>query len=149
MRSLAMAIVTMSCAASCSGEDPRRAGVSRPAPPRVLAAPQPVLASSAEADPRRATRRAAHDALAEHCGACHEGHRPTAVAKALAVFDLDRPDWPSRFTEQRFETALRRLAKAPPASRDAFLAFRDAERAAVDPVQLRRDQSMEAPLRPR
>lgn len=152
MRSLAMAIVAMCCAASCSGDEPRtasRAQVPRPGPPAIVA--PPVVAAAAETARRVATRRAAHDALAEHCGACHEGHRPTAVAKALAVFDLDLPDWPSRFDEHRFEAALRRLARTPPA-RDAFLAFRDAERSATratGAAQPRRDQSLDAPLQPR
>jgi predicted CXXCH cytochrome family protein len=80
-------------------------------------------------DPRAATRQAAHDALAEHCGECHEGHRSTAP-KALAVFDLDQPDWPSRFDERRYQAALRRLASKPEPARAAFVAFRQAELAA-------------------
>ena len=83
---------------------------------------------SSAADPRDDARRAAHDALAEHCGSCHESHRSTAP-KALAVFDLDRPDWPSRFDDRRAQAALRRLADKP-AARAAFIAFRDAELAA-------------------
>jgi hypothetical protein len=94
----------------------------REAPPAVTAAPTP--------DPREATRRAAHDVLAQHCGECHESHRPTAKPKALAVFDLDTPDWPARFDDHKYQAALMRLATKSDAARDAFIAFRDAELAA-------------------
>lgn len=113
---------------------PPPAAASAEAPPAPASAEEPPVAASAEApvvaaaDPREATRKAAHDALAEHCGQCHEGHRSTN-AKALAVYDLDKPDWPERFDDRRSQGALRRLAKSP-AARDAFIAFRDAERAA-------------------
>lgn len=83
------------------------------------------------ADPREATRHAAHDMLAEHCGECHEGHRPAAPAKALAVFDLDQPDWPARFDAHRYQAALMRLAKQPQVARETFIAFRDTELAAT------------------
>jgi hypothetical protein len=120
--------------ASCTGEAPPRAPESRapaapaPAPaPAPTPSPAPVATTTVAAvDPREATRRAAHDALAEHCGECHEGHR-SKTPRALAVFDLDQPDWPARFDEHRYQAALRRLASKPPAARDAFLAFRDAE----------------------
>ena len=127
--------------AACAGEAPRRAPESRapvapvsaPAPaPTRTAAPAPITTATtvAAADPREATRRTAHDVLAEHCGECHEGHRSKAP-RALAVFDLDQPDWPARFNERRFEAALRRLASKPQAARDAFIAFRDTELAAL------------------
>lgn len=121
MRPLALALLL----ASCASEQPRRVPGSRA--PVAIAHARPAVAA---ADPRDATRRAAHDALAEHCGACHEGHRATAKPKALAVFDLDQPDWPMRFDEHRYQSALMRLAKKSPAARDAFIAFRDAELAA-------------------
>ncbi|HEX7838469.1 MAG TPA: hypothetical protein VF469_13435 [Kofleriaceae bacterium] len=130
--------------ASCGGDPPHRT----PDPPRASEpppaesaraaephrAPEAVIVSEREhmppaADPRAATRQAAHDVLAEHCGECHEGHRSTN-AKALAVYDLDQLDWPSRFNEQRFASALRRLASKPETTRAAFIAFRDAELAA-------------------
>jgi len=50
----------------------------------------------------------------------HEGHRST-TPKALAVFDLDNPDWPSRFDAHRYQTALQRLAKKPEPARAAFV----------------------------
>jgi predicted CXXCH cytochrome family protein len=110
-----------------TAQPPRAAAPPRAAePPRSAEAASVVVAAREPADPRAATRRAAHDALAENCGECHEGHRSTN-AKALAVFDLDQPDWPARFTRPRFESALRRLVKKSEPASAAFVAFRDAE----------------------
>jgi len=115
---------------SCTGEAPPRAPESR-APVAIAPAPTPSTAPAVAAvAPREATRRTAHDALAERCGECHEGHRSKAP-KALAVFDLDQPDWSARFNEHRYQAALRRLANKPQAARDAFIAPRDAELAAL------------------
>ena len=153
MRATLIAVLMLSCA----GDEARRAPAPRtptavaaelPAPaapdapvvtrtpgplaaePAVAAAPEAPVGARA-ADPREATRRGAHDALVEHCGKCHEGHRPTAKPAALAIFDLDRADWPARFDDRRFESALKRLSGKSAAARDAFIAFRDAERAAA------------------
>lgn len=120
MRALAIAFLLM----ACTREQPRRV------PDRVAARAPVPAARDGHADRRLAIRKAAHDALAEHCGACHEGHLPTAKPAALAIFDLDQPDWPARFDARRFQVALGRLAAKPAAARDAFLALRDAELAA-------------------
>jgi hypothetical protein len=145
MRPLVLAVLLLSCA----GDDVRRAPDRAPAAPstpwprsaatpavavladRAPSAPPPA-APALPPDPRTATRLAAHDALAANCGECHEGHR-SKVAKALAIFDLDLADWPTRFDTHRFESALRRLDKKPDA-RAAFIAFRDAELAAAPPT---------------
>jgi mono/diheme cytochrome c family protein len=150
MRSLLLAWLSMACACACD-ESQRAADPRAPVAPKasaVVTAPSttPSTTPSATAtavaddhapvvaavDPREATRHAAHDVLAEHCGECHESHRPTAKPKALAVFDLDKPDWPSRFDEHKFNSALKRLAGKSDAARDAFIAFRDAELKAAD-----------------
>ncbi len=68
-----------------------------------------------------------HEVLAHHCGECHASHRPTALPPALAVFDLDRPDWPQHFDASRFEVALARLQDKPEADQALFRAFRDAQ----------------------
>jgi hypothetical protein len=139
MRPLVIAVLLLSCA----GDDVRRAPDRAPATPRLTAAATPAVAVAAAPsapppaapapppDPRTATRLAAHDALAANCGECHEGHRSKAP-KALAIFDLDLADWPTRFDAHRFESALNRLDKKPDA-RAAFIAFRDAELAAAPP----------------
>jgi predicted CXXCH cytochrome family protein len=125
VRPLLIAVWLLSCAGNESRRAPESRGVATSQPPLVAER----AVSAAAADPRATTRQAAHDVLAEHCGACHEGHRSTAP-KALAVFDLDQPDWPSRFDAHRYEAALRRLASKPEPARAAFIAFRDAELAA-------------------
>jgi hypothetical protein len=141
MRQVLLAVLLLSCA----GDESRRASERRSpeaapdrsadhrspeAAPTRAAAPAVVAEREPPADPRAATRRAAHDALAEHCGECHEGHR-SSTPKALAVFDLDLPDWPGRFDAHRFASAAARLAKKSEPARMAFLAFRDAELAAA------------------
>ena len=133
MRSPIAMLVLASAASlgSCAGDDARHAPVPRPPATAAATAAAPAAVAPrvvVAADPRGATRRGAHDALAEHCGECHEGHRPTAKPAALAIFDLDQPDWPARFDEHRYESALSRLTKKSAAARDAFIAFRDAER---------------------
>src|SRR6185436_7486792 len=144
MRSLLLAMLSMSCACACDESQrvaaamtaavapPTAAAAPVAATPAVAAAPasEPVVAA---VDPREATRRAAHDVLAEHCGECHESHRPTAKPKALAIFDLDKPDWPARFDDHKYKAALGRLSGKGPAARDAFIAFHDAELAAAKP----------------
>lgn len=152
MRPLLLVVLLLSCASDESRRapaptraDPPPTVSARPATPPHAAEPSPPGAAepprSAEAapvvvaarepapDPRAQVRRAAHDALAANCGECHEGHRSTN-AKALAIFDLDQPDWPARFTPPRFESALRRLTKKSEPASAAFIAFRDAELAA-------------------
>jgi hypothetical protein len=109
--------------------------VATPAVAQLAFAPAaaPAPAPAAAPGPREAPRRAAHDALVQYCGECHEAHRATAKPKALAVFDLDRPDWPSQFDDHKYQAAAMRLSSKSASARDAFVAFRDAERAATRP----------------
>jgi mono/diheme cytochrome c family protein len=49
-------------------------------------------------------------ALAQpHCGSCHQGSLPTAKPGALAVFDLDRADWPTRMQPRQLDKFLGRI----------------------------------------
>lgn len=91
------------------------------------AEPRPVATPAAPA----ITREAMLNILLRRCGECHQGSRASAVPEALAVFDLDLPDWPRRFDAQRFQVALQRLGDDPASDRAAFIAFHhglDAER---------------------
>jgi hypothetical protein len=49
-------------------------------------------------------------ALAQpHCGSCHQGSLPTAKAGALAVFDLERADWPTSMKTPQLDKFLGRI----------------------------------------
>src|SRR5688500_15955308 len=74
-----------------------------------------------------AIRTRAHAVMSSRCGSCHDSHRPSAKPAALAIFDLDQPDWHTHFDDARFATGLNRFSDAPPADREAFIALRDAE----------------------
>lgn len=92
----------------------------------VPSAPAAPHAPSAAPQPTRELTSAVHDVLAQHCGQCHEGSRASAVPAALAVFDLDRRDWPARFdSRHRFDVALQRLSGSPGTDKALFVAFRD------------------------
>jgi hypothetical protein len=122
MRPLLIAVLLLSCAS----DDARR---REPIAQRVAVAAPVEVAAVDPRDPRDETRKAAHDVLAQYCGECHEGHR-SKKPEALAIYDLDLPDWPGRFDAHRFQTALGRLEKKPAPASQVFIAFRDAELAA-------------------
>jgi len=121
--STALAVVIVACTRAPRRE-PSKIAEARPAP--TIALQQPAMQQPTGPALLRA-RADAHDMLARHCGSCHEGHQPTAKPAALAVFDLDQPDWPARFDAHRFEVALGRLASKPDADKTIFVALRDAE----------------------
>jgi len=73
------------------------AGCSRAEPP-----PAPV-------DPDAELRESARETLGKNCGECHTRGLPTALPRALAVFDLDEPDWSHRMTADQLREAQRRL----------------------------------------
>jgi hypothetical protein len=54
-------------------------------------------------------RESARETLGANCGACHTRGLPTALPRALAVFDLDRLDWSTRMTDDQLREAQRRL----------------------------------------
>lgn len=115
VRALALALIVASSVASIAGSS---TGCSADTP-----------AAAADTAPSLAQIRArAHDVLARRCGECHEAHRPTAKQAALAIFDLDKADWPSRFDERRYAAALRRLGTSSEEDTAAIRALRDASK---------------------
>lgn len=60
------------------------------------------------ASPTR-TRDDARAVLGRHCGSCHRASLPTAKLGALAVFDLDRPDFSATMSDVQLRDALHRL----------------------------------------
>ena len=62
------------------------------------------------AAPALASLRDQVRALAQpHCGSCHQGSLPTAKAAALAVFDLERADWPTSMATPQLDKFLGRI----------------------------------------
>lgn len=51
----------------------------------------------------------AHAVLNEHCGACHDGARPTALPPSLAIFDLSVADWSATVLPQDIPGIIRRV----------------------------------------
>jgi mono/diheme cytochrome c family protein len=76
-----------------------------------------------------ALREHARGILERHCGECHVPERSTALAGALAVFNLRQADWAQRMSERQLRNALWRLGEPiPPEGRPNDVS--DAERAA-------------------
>jgi hypothetical protein len=75
--------------------------------------------------------------LERHCGACHIRDEPTALPRALAVYDLREPDWSARMNDAQLHDAVTRLGEplppdgkendVSPAERATFARFVDAE----------------------
>jgi mono/diheme cytochrome c family protein len=64
----------------------------------------------ASAAPALASLRDQVRGLAQpHCGSCHQGSLPTAKPGALAVFDLERADWPTRMKTPQLDKFLGRI----------------------------------------
>jgi hypothetical protein len=63
---------------------------------------------------------------ASSCATCHSRSSPKADPDALAVFDYDRPDWPSMLSEERLDKFRGRargsLDEAGQKTLDAFIA---------------------------
>lgn len=66
----------------------------------------------------------AREIIRPTCGTCHTTSSPLAVPKALAVYDLDRPDWGATMNRARLAKFSKRIA----GKQD----FTDADRAALD-----------------
>src|SRR5262245_56088696 len=52
--------------------------------------------------------------LERHCGRCHIREYPTAVPRALAVFDLREPEWSRRMSDAQLTSAVWRLGEPLP-----------------------------------
>jgi hypothetical protein len=91
-----------------------------------------LVAGAAWAEPKPscdAEREVARTILTKHCGECHVGSRKTAKPKALKVFDLDDPDFPSRMSQRQLRNANGRIegAGAGGDEKAAFKQFIDTE----------------------
>jgi hypothetical protein len=52
--------------------------------------------------------------LEQHCGQCHIRDYPTALPRALAVFDLREPEWSARMSDGQLRSAVWRLGEPLP-----------------------------------
>jgi hypothetical protein len=82
--------------------------------------------------PFEAKRDEARAVLDKHCGSCHREDSPRADPRALAVFNLKKPDWSASMSDERLRKARGRLSAATPDELlrfDAFVAAELARRA--------------------
>ena len=54
-------------------------------------------------------REAARSVLERHCGVCHREDSPRANPKALAVFNLNEPEWAARMSGAQMRDVVGRL----------------------------------------
>lgn len=66
------------------------------------------------ANERVVLRDDARKVLSAHCGSCHESHLQTAISGALAIFDLDEPEWAARMSNLQLSNAHWRLDQPLP-----------------------------------
>ncbi len=76
-------------------------------------------------------REPAREALKASCGRCHDHARPTALPRALQIFDLRENDWSARVTDVQMDHMVARFDgfHMPPDDQVAVRKFLDAERA--------------------
>ncbi len=83
------------------------------APPAGLPTAQPssdaAVATTAIAPAAAAALRDwARDLARQHCGTCHIASLPSAKPAALAIFNLDAPNWSSTLSPQRLRAGFTR-----------------------------------------
>ena len=54
----------------------------------------------------------AREVLVQHCGQCHRGDLPTALPKALAIYDLTRPIWNEHLVPPQYDGILTRVRES-------------------------------------
>lgn len=82
-----------------------------PACSKAPAAGADLQGRSDAADPEspEMLRESARAVLGRNCGECHTSTLPTALPRALAVYDLARPEWSRRMSADQLREAERRL----------------------------------------
>src|SRR5262249_5416409 len=80
---------------------------------------------------REELREDARAVVSAHCGACHTGSLATAKPEALAVYDLEQPEWAALLSEAQLADAVSRLTNdgTTEADRGRFERYVAAERA--------------------
>jgi mono/diheme cytochrome c family protein len=91
----------------------------------VVAAAAPEAAYAPHVDASLADQ--AREIIRPTCGTCHTTSSPQANPKALAIYDLDRPDWGATMSRAQLDSFRKRVAgKAewagePRATLDAYV----------------------------
>jgi hypothetical protein len=75
--------------------------------PATKSEPAPLAATGA--DSVEMLRQSAAELLAANCGECHTSGLPTALPRALAVYDLTQLDWSRSMSDAQLREADRRL----------------------------------------
>ena len=100
---LGLALLAVACASSPSrqGRPVAAQPAESPASPAPAAAPKFVTAN--------AWSGATREILVQHCGSCHRKDLPTAVPRALAVFDLTRETWFDTIRVDQLDAMMMRI----------------------------------------
>lgn len=77
--------------------------------PTAQDTPQAGSSTQAAADELGVLREAAREALDRNCGECHTSTLPTAIPRALRVYDLAQLDWSRRMSDAQLHDAEGRL----------------------------------------
>ncbi|HEX8795009.1 MAG TPA: hypothetical protein VF765_28880 [Polyangiaceae bacterium] len=72
-------------------------------------APEAGIAAQMAVDDLGVLREAAREALDRNCGECHTSTLPTALLRALRVYDLAQLDWSRRMSDAQLRDAEGRL----------------------------------------
>jgi hypothetical protein len=103
MRMPAVKLFTIALLASCSK--------------RSAATPDAGPLAPADTESPEVLRQAARELLDANCGECHTGGLPTALPRALAVYDLTEFDWSRPMSDTQLREADRRLREPFAATR--------------------------------
>ncbi len=96
------AVMVCAALAACTHRPPISASSNASTTPAVAAQP------AASGDVRERMR-----AITKvHCGSCHQSTLPTAKPAALAIYDLDSPEWPTTLSRARLEGGFTRRLNA-------------------------------------
>ncbi len=121
---------TNGAAVQAAAGDPAPGALPGSAPASPVPAPgagAPTAAANPWLDPAR-------EVLVQHCGRCHRGDLPTALPKALAIFDLTRPIWNEHLVRPQYEGILTRVHESSAIEADEVAAVEAFVRCARDGV---------------
>jgi mono/diheme cytochrome c family protein len=94
----------------------------------------PLPAAAVDPESLDTLRESAREVLDRNCGECHTSALPTALPRALAIYDLSQLDWSQRMTPGQLHDAEGRL-KEPIAP---SLGEEEARTTSVSPEELER-----------